>query len=222
MKLLSNKALVVHSGGADSTICLHWALDRFDDVEAITFDYGQRHRIELDAAADICNKLKIKQKVVKIDSFSQLGGNALVDHQQDIEIKDGELPSTFVPGRNLIFMTFAAAWSYQIQAQHLVTGVCQTDFSGYPDCRANTMEALEKSLQLGMEANFVLHTPLMHIDKAESIRMAQQLEGCLDSLGLSHTCYEGQRPPCGSCPSCVLRAKGFQEVGIQDPLLKTH
>jgi 7-cyano-7-deazaguanine synthase len=219
MKLNPNQALIVHSGGADSTICLHWAIQRFESVQAITFDYGQRHIIELEAAADICSQLSITQKVVPINSFSALGGNSLVDHEQSIATESKELPNTFVPGRNLIFMTFAAAWAYQISAKHLVTGVCQTDFSGYPDCRADTMTALKKSMQLGMEADFELHTPLMDLNKAESILMAQKLTGCMDSLALSHTCYEGQRPPCGACPSCILRAKGFAEVGVSDPLL---
>lgn len=220
MNLQADKALVVHSGGADSTICLHWALENYAQVEAITFDYGQRHSIELQAAADICQRLNVPQKTVVIDSFKQLGGNSLVDHEQDIDCPKGELPNTFVPGRNLIFLTFAGAWAYQRSAQHLVTGVCQTDYSGYPDCREDTMQALEKSLALGMEAPLKIHTPLMHLNKAQSIEMAQQLKGCLDSLAHSHTCYEGKFPPCGQCPSCQLRAKGFADVGIEDPLIQ--
>lgn len=212
-------ALVVHSGGADSTICLHWALKKFERVNAITFDYGQRHRIELEAAKTICDRLGIEQNVVPVNSFSALGGNALVDDAQNIDTPKDELPNTFVPGRNLIFMTLAAAWAYQIKAKHLVTGVCQTDFSGYPDCRQTTMESLEQALHHGMDHPFKIHTPLMFMSKAGSISMAKQLDGCLDSLAHSHTCYEGQVPPCGTCPSCELRAKGFHEIGIPDPLL---
>jgi 7-cyano-7-deazaguanine synthase len=218
MNSILSHALVVHSGGADSTICLHWALKNFEKVEAISFDYGQRHHIELEAAATICKRLGIPHKVVGIDSFKALGGNALVDAKIQIEHRAKQLPSTFVPGRNLIFMTLAAAWAWQIKAKHLVTGVCQTDYSGYPDCRADTMEALQLSLNLGMESDFTIHTPLMHLSKADSIKLAQTLPGTMESLAFSHTCYEGKTPPCGTCPSCLLRAKGFAEIGIVDPL----
>lgn len=218
--LEESRALVVHSGGADSTICLHWAIDCYEMVSAITFDYGQRHRIELDCAASICERLGVEQKVVTLESLSQLGGNSLTDHKTTIETPEGELPNTFVPGRNLLFMTLAGAWAWQVGAKHLVTGVCETDFSGYPDCREETMKALEQSLNLGMESNFEIHTPLMHVSKAQSVLMARDLDGCLDSLAYSHTCYEGQYPPCGQCPSCVLRAKGFAEAGMTDPLIQ--
>jgi 7-cyano-7-deazaguanine synthase len=210
---------VVHSGGADSTICLHWALDQFNKVSAITFDYGQRHRNELLAAQKICQQLNIPQKVLPISSIPALGGNALVDNNLAIEEQEDQLPSTFVPGRNLIFLTLAAAWAYQLKAKHLVTGVCQTDFSGYPDCRQSTIQSLEQTLRHGIDEPFKIHCPLMFLSKAQSIELAQTLEGCLESLAHSHTCYEGQYPPCGVCPSCQLRAKGFAEVGIADPLL---
>ena len=216
------QALVIFSGGADSTICLHWAMENFDNVQAITFNYGQRHHVELLAAEAICSRLKIPQKLVPINSFKALGGNALVDENIKISTQGQQLPSTFVPGRNLIFITLAAAWAWQIGAQHLVTGVCQTDFSGYPDCRANTMEALQNSINLGMESNMTIHTPLMHLTKAQSIQMAQKIPGTLESLAFSHTCYEGRTPPCGCCPSCLLRAKGFAEIGLADPLLVRH
>lgn len=218
--LNEGRALVVHSGGADSTICLHWAIKNFEQVSAITFDYGQRHRIELDCAAKICQLLDVEQKVVTLDSLSQLGGNSLMDHNAVIETKEGELPNTFVPGRNLLFMTLAGAWAWQIGAKHLITGVCETDFSGYPDCREDTMRSLESTLNLGMESQFSIHTPLMHLNKAQSIKMAEGLEGCLNSLAYSHTCYEGEFPPCGKCPSCLLRAKGFEDAGIPDPLVQ--
>jgi len=211
--------MVVFSGGADSTICLHWAMEKFAGVSAITFDYGQRHSIELQCASTICRRLGIEQKVVTLDSLAQLGGNSLMEHGMQIKAPKGQLPNTFVPGRNLLFMTLASAWAWQLGVRHLVTGVCQTDFSGYPDCREDTMKALEKSLNLGMEADFIIHTPLMHLSKGQSIRMAQGFEGCLESLSWSHTCYEGLFPPCGLCPSCKLRARGFAEAGLADPLL---
>jgi len=211
-------ALVVLSGGADSAICLHWALKRFKSVQAITFDYGQRHRIELKAAARICELNNISQKLVPINSFTALGGNSLLDTGMDIVAPVSGLPNTFVPGRNLIFLNLAAAWAYQLKYKNLITGVCQTDFSGYPDCREDTMAALEKSIQLGMEAELKILTPLMHVDKGDSIAMAVEL-GALESLAHSHTCYEGHVPPCGRCPSCILRAKGFEKIGLADPLL---
>lgn len=218
--LKETSALVVHSGGADSTICLHWALDQFKKVEAITFNYGQRHVIELEAAQKICELNNIPQKVVHINSFTDLGSNALTDNSVDIEFqKDKDLPNTFVPGRNLIFLTMAAAWAYQRGIQHLVTGVCQTDFSGYPDCRNETIQSLSKTISLGIDKPYTIHTPLMFIDKAESVRLASSL-GAFESLSYSHTCYEGQIPPCGKCPSCELRQKGFDEAGFKDPLLE--
>ncbi len=213
-----SKALVVFSGGADSTICLHWALNKFSTVEAITFDYGQRHKIEIEAAMNICKANDIPQKIVEINSFAQLGDNALMNNSIEIDAsKKDELPNTFVPGRNLIFLTMAAAWAYNRGLSEIVTGVCQTDFSGYPDCREETINALEKSISLGMDHEFQLHTPLMFITKAESIQMAHELSA-FESLALSHTCYEGISPPCGQCPSCELRQRGFDEAGFDDPI----
>ncbi len=217
------RALVVFSGGQDSTTCLYWAMDRFgaDRVIALTFDYGQRHRIELEAAADVAEHAGVEHVELPIDTFAALGGNALVDERVAIEAPDGEegeLPSTFVPGRNLVFLTFAAAYAYQSGIADLVTGVAQTDYSGYPDCREATLEALRRALSLGMEYDFALHTPLMFLSKRETVELAVSL-GALPALALSHTCYEGRRPPCGKCPACVLRARGFAEAGVADPLL---
>ena len=219
----ARRALVVFSGGQDSTTCLYWAMERFgaDRVVALTFDYGQRHRIELEAAADVAKLAGVAHVELPIDTFAALGGNALVDDRVAIEAPErgeDELPSTFVPGRNLVFLTFAAAYAYQSGIADLVTGVAQTDYSGYPDCREATLEALRQALSLGMEYEFVLHTPLMFMSKRETVELAVSL-GALPALGLSHTCYEGRRPPCGVCPACVLRAKGFAEAGVADPLL---
>lgn len=215
-------ALVVLSGGQDSTICLKWAENRFGPVDAITFDYGQRHRVEIDAAREIAGRAGVRHhKVLVVDSLRQLGGNALTGSEP---VREGvsivnNLPNTFVPGRNLLFMTLAAAWAYQLGTVNLVTGVCQTDYSGYPDCRAETMTALQQALRLGMETSVTIHTPLMHITKADSVRLARD-EGALELLAWSHTCYNGAVPPCGSCPACRLRAKGFAEARIPDPLLE--
>ena len=215
------KALVVLSGGQDSTTCLYWAIDRFgrNNVETLTFDYGQRHRIELDCAAAIAKFAGVPNRLLPIDTFTALGGNSLTDDDIPVqEAESGSLPNTFVPGRNLIFLTFAAACAWQRGIANLVTGVAQTDYSGYPDCREETMAALQEALRLGMESGVTIHTPLMHLSKKETVELIRDLGG-LDALALSHTCYEGQRPPCGRCPACLLRAKGFAEAGVDDPLL---
>ena len=217
-------ALVVLSGGQDSTTCLYWALDRFGagQVEAVTFDYGQRHRIELACAARIAARAGVPQVVLPIDTFAALGGSALTDPgiavQSGVDAR-GSLPATFVPGRNLVFLTFAAALAYQRNIHDLVTGVAQTDYSGYPDCRQATLQALEQALRLGMEYEIAIHAPLMFKSKAETVWMARDL-GALPALADSHTCYHGAQPPCGECPACRLRAKGFVEAGIPDPLLE--
>ncbi len=218
---MSDKAVVVLSGGQDSTTCLWWAMERFGrkSVAAITFDYGQRHRIERDCAATIAAAAGIPHIQLPIDTFEALGGNALTD--EDVNVSDfgkGDLPATFVPGRNLIFLTFAAAWAWPRGVRHIVTGVAQTDFSGYPDCRQQTIDALASALALGMESDYVIHTPLMNLSKKETVLLARD-RGAIEAMGLTHTCYEGQRQPCGECQACILRAKGFSEAGIDDPLL---
>ncbi len=218
---MTSIALVVLSGGQDSTTCLYWALDRFgvDAVDTITFDYGQRHRIELECAHRVAGFAGVPNRVFPIDTFEALGGNALTDAGIHVnEDGDAGLPNTFVPGRNIVFLTFAAAYAWQRKIGHIVTGVAQTDYSGYPDCRQETIDALQATIRLGMESNVVIHTPLMKLSKKETVLLAKDL-GALDAMGLTHTCYEGIRPPCGNCPACRLRAKGFDEAGIEDPLL---
>ena len=150
--------------------------------------------------------------------FSQLGKNALT-HNIKIYTQKNGLPSTFVPGRNIFFLTIAAAYAYAHGITDIVTGVCQTDYSGYPDCRNATIQALEKTLSLGMDKPFKIHTPLMFLTKAQTVDMIDKL-GYFDLLGLTHTCYVGKNPPCQKCPSCILRAKGFKEAKKQDPLIK--
>lgn len=212
-------AVVLFSGGQDSTTCLAWAAARFRRLLAVTIDYGQRHRIELDAAAAIARTAGVEQIVLPCDSFRALGGNSLTgDQTVEAAVPAGGLPNTFVPGRNLIFLTLAAAVAWQRGISELVTGVCQTDYSGYPDCRADTMTALQAALRAGLDAPLTIHTPLMHLTKAETVLMMRDL-GRLDWLARSHTCYNGSVPPCGRCPACVLRAKGFAEASVMDPLL---
>ncbi len=220
---MSAKALVVLSGGQDSTTCLYWAIDRFgrENVSSVTFDYGQRHRIELISAAEIADFAGVPNVILPIDTFAALGGDALTTTDIAVESAPDEesgLPNTFVPGRNLIFLTFAAAFAYQRNIAHLVTGVAQTDYSGYPDCREETMNSLQTAIQRGMESEVQIHTPLMHLSKKETVELAREL-AALPAMAMTHTCYNGERPPCGHCAACELRAKGFAEAGVVDPLL---
>ena len=220
---MNDKALVVLSGGQDSTTCLYWAIDRFgrENVSSLTFDYGQRHRVELASAAEIAEFADVPNAILPIDTFAALGGDALtatdIGVKSELDEKTG-LPNTFVPGRNLVFLTFAAAFAYQRNIAHLVTGVAETDYSGYPDCREETMNSLQTVIQKGMESEIQIHTPLMHLSKKETVELARDL-GALPAMALTHTCYNGDRPPCGQCPACELRARGFAEAGEIDPLL---
>lgn len=216
---MSGSALVVFSGGQDSTTCLYWALNRFQRVEAVTFDYGQRHRIELEAAKKISELAQVRQVVLHDSTLSTLGGNSLTS---DLPIESlgatSGLPNTFVPGRNILFLVLAAAYAYKLGISDIVTGVCQTDYSGYPDCRRETIDSIERTLELGMEKKFTIHTPLMWLTKAQTVTLAEK-EGAIGALAFSHTCYEGVFPPCRKCPACILRAKGFEEAGVVDPIL---
>ncbi len=220
---MTAKALVVLSGGQDSTTCLYWAIREFgaENVSSVTFDYGQRHRIELDCVRELSALTGIENRVLPIDTFAAIGGDALTDSKiavcGEVTEKTG-LPNTFVAGRNVIFLSYAAAFAYQRGIDNIVTGVAQTDYSGYPDCREETIKALEKTLNLGMDSEFKIHTPLMHLSKRETVELADKL-GAMPAMAMTHTCYNGQRPPCGACPSCELRARGFAEAGIEDPLL---
>ncbi len=213
-----NEALVLHSGGQDSTTCLVWALRKFKKVQVISFDYGQRHKIELQAAKRIARELKLTHKIIRIPLFAELTRNALTD--RSMKVKAGtkrRLPTTFVPGRNLVFLTAAAIHAKQLGIPNLVGGMCQTDYSGYPDCRNEFIRAAEKTLSLAMEFPFRIHTPLMFLTKADTVRLMKRLGG-LPLLKLTHTCYEGKSQPCGKCPACKLRLKGFKEACIKDPI----
>jgi len=227
---MAEGALVLFSGGQDSTTCLAWALDRFDHVETVGFDYGQRHRVELDCRTDIVASLKEhypdwaaklrEDHTVDLGVLGQISESALT-RDTAIEMQANGLPSTFVPGRNLMFLTMAAALAYRRGLTHIVGGMCETDYSGYPDCRDQTIRALETALNLGMDRLFVLDTPLMWIDKAATWRLAETLGG--DRLVTlireqTHTCYLGERGQlhdwghgCGTCPACDLRAKGYTQ-----------
>ena len=222
-------ALVLFSGGQDSATCLAWALARFDRVETIGFDYGQRHRVELEVRPAVLARLR----QAFADWAAKLGEDHMIDagiigtlsetaltRETAIAMQADGLPNTFVPGRNLLFLTMAAVTAYRRGIKHIVTGVCETDFSGYPDCRDDTIKALQLALNLGMDRRFVLHTPLMWIDKAQTWALAERLGGApLVSLinRETHTCYMGDRTTlhpwgygCGACPACDLRAAGWQ------------
>ncbi|GGM23944.1 7-cyano-7-deazaguanine synthase [Paraliobacillus quinghaiensis] len=207
----NEKAIVVFSGGQDSTTCLFWALQKYDHVEAVTFNYNQRHNDEINVATEIAKELEVKHHILDMSLLSQLAPSALT--RDDIEVKEGEngdLPSTFVPGRNLLFLSFATILANQIGAKHIITGVCETDFSGYPDCRDVFIKSLNVSLNLSMDDQFVIHTPLMWLDKKETWELADQLDCFQYIRGKTLTCYHGIRGDgCGECPSCILRKKGL-------------
>lgn len=206
------KAVVVFSGGQDSTTCLFWAKERFLEVEAVTFDYGQRHSLEIECAKEIAKELGVKHHILDMSLLNQLAPNALTRNDIDVaDGEDGELPSTFVPGRNLLFMSFAGVLASQVGAKHIVTGVCETDFSGYPDCRDIFIKSLNVTLNLSMEETFVIETPLMWLNKAETWGLADEL-GALDFVReRTLTCYNGViADGCGECPSCKLRQKGLE------------
>ncbi|WP_141770076.1 7-cyano-7-deazaguanine synthase QueC [Bacillus sp. OV322] len=212
-RMKKEKAIIVFSGGQDSTTCLFWAKKQFEEVIAVTFDYNQRHSLEIQCAKDIANELGIKHHILDMSLLNQLAPNALTRNDIDVkEGEDGELPSTFVPGRNLVFISFAAILARQLGARHIVTGVCETDFSGYPDCRDIFIKSLNVSLNLSMDDSFVIHTPLMWIDKAETWKMADEL-GALDFVrNKTLTCYNGIiAMGCGECPACLLRKKGLDD-----------
>lgn len=218
--LSMHAAVVLLSGGQDSTTCLYWAKERFAAIYALTFDYGQRHRVELDAAQEIARMAGVAEhKILQMPELAQLDDSSLTTETPvDEHGGRGGLPNSFVPGRNILFLTLAAAWAYQLNCHDLVGGMCQTDYSGYPDCRRATLDSLERTLHFGMEWEVTIHTPLMFLTKRETVLLAREV-GAMEALAYSHTCYEGMQPPCGICPACKLRAKGFAEAGISDPLL---
>ncbi len=204
------KAVVVFSGGQDSTTCLFWALQQFKEVEAVTFNYNQRHRLEIECAANIAKELGIKHTILDMGLLNQLAPNALTRNDIEITQEDGELPSTFVDGRNLLFLSFAAVLAKQVGARHIITGVCETDFSGYPDCRDVFVKSLNVTLNLAMDYEFVIHTPLMWLNKAETWKMADRLGAFNFVREKTLTCYEGiMGDGCGECPACKLRKAGL-------------
>jgi 7-cyano-7-deazaguanine synthase len=224
----SETAIVLFSGGQDSTVCLAWALERFSRVETIGFDYGQRHAVELGVRGRLRERMAAlnpdwamslgEDNLVRLDALAALSESALT-RPMAIEMAESGLPTTFVPGRNLIFFCFAGALAYRRGARHLVAGMCETDYSGYPDCRDDTVKAMQIALTLGLDKRVTIHTPLMWVDKADTFAMADRIGGpaFLDLvIEDSHSCYLGDRTRrhewgygCGTCPACELRAQGF-------------
>ena len=221
------KAVVVFSGGQDSTTCLFEAIRRHGraEVHALSFDYGQRHATELQAARDIADLARVGHTVLELPFFAEIGASALTDDTIDVDgsggMEDehadgGRLPTTFVPGRNMIMLGIGAAFAVSKGATSLWTGVSAEDYSGYPDCRGSFLDAMAHVVAQAMPSSANVHfvAPLLSRSKADTVRMAAELgTDCMDALGLSITCYHGKNPGCGECPSCVLRAKGFEEAG---------
>ncbi|AAN58626.1 7-cyano-7-deazaguanine synthase QueC [Streptococcus mutans] len=204
-------ALVVFSGGQDSTTCLFWAMKHYEYVETVTFSYGQRHSQELEVAKEIAAEQGVKHHILDMSLLGQITENALTSDIA-IETKDGEVPNTFVDGRNHLFLSFAAVLAKQRKIRDIVTGVCQTDFSGYPDCRDVFVKSLNVTLNLAMDYEFVIQTPLMWLDKAETWELADQL-GKFDYVRQKTlTCYNGIRGTgCRQCPACHLRQAGLEK-----------
>jgi len=209
---MNKSALVVLSGGQDSTTCLFWAKQKFDKVYAITFDYGQKHKKEIEIAREIAEQADVPFHLMQLPFINQLGSNALTDStiEMDAEKPIDRLPNTFVPGRNLFFLSIAAVYARQLDIKYIITGVSQTDFSGYPDCRDTFIKSLNVSLNLALEDQFVILTPLMWMDKAETWALADKL-GMLDLVrSKTLTCYNGfPGDGCGHCPACKLRRHGL-------------
>jgi 7-cyano-7-deazaguanine synthase len=217
MNASARRAVVLFSGGMDSTTCLLWAQKNFDDVLPLTVDYGQRHAVEIECARRIARELGMRLTEVRTDEFRRFSDDALTRADKPI-VEGVGLPTSFVPGRNLSFLLTAARYAYYVGAGDVVAGMCQTDYSGYPDCREAFVVAAEKAISLAFDVSIRIHTPLMHLSKAQTWRMADELGGLERVRFHSHTCYYGLRDRlhdwgygCGDCPACRLRQKGWEE-----------
>lgn len=208
----NEKAIVVFSGGQDSTTCLFWAQKKFQEVIALSFDYNQKHKLELQCAKNICQKYNFEHHILDLALLNQLAANSLTrsDIEVDKEPPKKGLPNSFADGRNMLFLTFAAIFAKQRGIKHIITGVSQSDYSGYPDCRDTFIKSINVTLNLAMDYEFVIHTPLMWLNKEETWKMAYDL-GVLDIIKEETlTCYNGIKGDgCGQCPACNLRNKGY-------------
>ncbi len=224
------KALVVLSGGQDSTTCLYYAINKYgrDNVITLTFNYGQRHRVEIESAIKIASSAGIAGEVVEIDDILK-GSSPLTDLSKEVgqyasaDALPGGLEDTFVPGRNMLFLTVAANRAYVYGCDKIIIGVSQEDFGGYPDCRIQFIISMQNAICDGLDKGIEIETPLINLTKKQTVEMAVQLplaNECMSALAYSHTCYNGIYPPCGKCHACLLRAKGFQQANVVDPLLE--
>jgi len=217
MCCMVKKAIVLLSGGQDSATCLAIAKQKFEDIHCICFDYGQRHRIEIECSKELAKHANSTFECIDITFVKHLSQSALVD--ETIEIKDtaNSLPNTFVPGRNALFLTLASMIAYEKKCTTIFTGVCQTDYSGYPDCRQDFIKSQQQTISLALDRTFKIETPLMYLTKKETVLMMKKLE-LLEWYKDTHTCYEGSRPACGKCPACKLRLAGFKQANVKDPI----
>lgn len=216
------KALVIFSGGQDSTTCLYWALNRYEEVEAISFRYGQKHSIELECAKNICNIENIKHTIIDISFLNTIVESALISNGNVNELNDKGLPSSFVPNRNQIFITLSHAYLQKIGGGDLIAGYCQTDFQGYPDCRRDFIDLIEKATNMGSKSDIKIITPLMFLNKVETFELAEKESSLFEVINYSHTCYNGDRDNfnewgygCGECPACKLRKEGYEKFKIK-------
>ena len=223
------KVLVVLSGGQDSTTCLFYAINKYgrDNIKTITFHYGQRHRQEVLSAIKIAQLAGVNHEVIEVHNVLK-GTSPLinkaheVEQYESVEALPGGLEKTFVPSRNMLFLTIASNRAYVLGCEKIIIGVSQEDFGGYPDCRLPFIEAMETAINEGLDSLFFIEAPLIHLNKKQTVEMAEQLGSeCLQALSHSHTCYNGVCPPCGKCHACLLRAKGFEEAGIADPIFQS-
>ena len=223
-------AVVLLSGGQDSTTCLYWALKRWKKVTALTIVYGQRHVVEVDAAKKIAEDAGVPHEILELPKLLK-GTSPLVNDNEEVgqyesaEDLPGGIEPTFVPCRNILFLTIAANRAACLGYSNIITGVCEEDYGGYPDCRSDFIGRMEDALVAGIwgaesDKNIMVHTPLMWLTKKASVDLAISLPGCMEALAYSHTCYNGSVPPCGKCHACLLRAKGFSDAGVADPLVE--
>jgi 7-cyano-7-deazaguanine synthase len=222
---MKGSALVILSGGQDSTTCLFWAKENFPTVHAVSFDYGQRHRLELESAATIAKMAGVSHETIALGSIFA-GLSPLTNDQETLteyESADklpGGLEKTFVPGRNILFLAVAANRAYVLGCDALVIGVSEEDFGGYPDCREDFIEKMKAALSSGLDQKMQIYVPLMRMNKQQTVVLAQNLPGCLEALAYTTTCYAGTVPPCAKCHACLLRSRGFEQAKVDDPLLQ--
>lgn len=226
-----DKCLVILSGGQDSTTCLFWAKHVLGkkEIHAVTFDYDQKHAIEIESAKKVAEVAGVASHVIITVGPVLRGTSPLVNPKEEVgtyestEKLPGGVEPTFIPGRNILFLTLASNLAASLNTDEIVIGVCEEDFGGYFDCRREFIDSMEKSLSqgiYGVDNRFRIHTPLMNLTKRQTVELAVSMEGCMGALAYSHTCYKGMSPPCGHCHACLLRARGFKEAGVDDPILK--